>query len=127
MMKGVSPATRKQQATAEVATFLERNLPSPAGALTVVLLRQVKESDLLLSNLEQPLVVLANFVQQILDSEYLLKELVRESDAEWGRAYGERPYFEKEGAPPHADDPYTFESVRASLLGLLRKLNERDY
>src|SRR5262245_30273667 len=84
MMKGVSPATRKQQAEAEIESYLDRHLVSPAGALSVVLLRYVKESELLLSNLDQPLVVLAAYVQHVLDSEYLLQEFVRESDVEWG-------------------------------------------
>jgi len=34
----------------------------------------------------------------------------------------ERPHFEKAGAPPHPDDPYTLESVRASLNRMLEKL-----
>src|SRR5262245_39952089 len=92
MMKGVSPATRKQQAEAQIESYLDRHLNSPAGALSVVMLRHVKESELLLNNLDQPLVVLAACCQRVLDSEFLLQELVRESDVEWGRAYGERPY-----------------------------------
>ena len=35
---------------------------------------------------------------------------------------GERPYFEKEGTPCHPDDPYTVESVRLALSGLLEQL-----
>ncbi|HZN35583.1 MAG TPA: hypothetical protein VFB80_17260 [Pirellulaceae bacterium] len=123
MMKGVSPATLKQQADAEIESFLERHLVGPAGAISVVLLRQVRESELLLNNLEQPLVVLAGYIQRVLDSEYLLQELVRESDVEWGRVYGERPYFEKEGSPPHEEDPYTIDSVRRTLTQLLEKLS----
>ena len=122
MMKGVSPATRKQQAEAEIESYLGRHLMSAAGALTAVLFRQVKESDLLLHNLDQPLVVLAAYIQRVLDSEYLLQELTRECDVEWGRAFGERPYFEKEGCPPDQDDPYTVNSVRSALSQLIEKL-----
>lgn len=121
-MKGASPTTGKQQAEAVIEHFLERHLDSPAGALSAVLLRQVKECDLLLGNLDQPLVALASYVQRILESEYLLQELVRASDCEWGRVYGERPYFEKPGCPPHHDDPYTTESVRSSLSNLIAEL-----
>ena len=122
MMKGVSPATRKQQAEAEIESYLERHLMSPAGALSAVLFRQVRESELLLNNLDQPLVVLASYAQRVLDSEYLLGELVRESDVEWGRVYGERPFFQKEGCPPDQEDPYTVESVRITLSQLIEKL-----
>jgi len=122
MMKGVSPATGKQQAAAAIETCLERHLNDSSGALAAVLLRQVRESDLLLANLDQPLVVLASFVQRVVENDFVLQELVRESDVEWGRNFGERPYFQKEGAPPHADDPYTIESVRSTLAALLATL-----
>src|SRR5262245_34564326 len=115
MMKGVSPVTRKEQAVAEIQEYICRHLADSAGVLSGVLLRQVRESKLLLDSLDQPLVVLASYVRQILDSEYGLKELVREADVEWGRVFGERPLFEKDGCQPAPDDPYTLESVRAAL------------
>lgn len=123
IMKGVSPITRKHQAEAEIQEYLGRHLADTAGALSGVLLRQVGESNLLLPNLHLPLVVLAGHVRSILASEYLLKELVREADVEWGRAFGERPHFEQEGRPPHSDDPYTAESVRIALSQLVEQLN----
>jgi hypothetical protein len=122
-MKGASPATRKQQAEAAIETFLERHLVSPGGALSTVLLRQIKGSELLLTNLDQPLAALISYVQGILASEHLLQEFVRVCDVEWGRVYGERPFFEKSGSPPHEDDPYTLASVRTTLSQLLA---ERD-
>jgi hypothetical protein len=121
-MKGESPIPRMQQAGAEIEIWLTRHLADAAGALHVVLLRGVKESELLLNNMNQPLTVLASYCQRILDSEHLLEELVRHADVEWGRVFSERPYFEKAGSPAHADDPYTFESVRKTLSGLLKQL-----
>jgi hypothetical protein len=121
-MKGESPIARIQQAGVEIELWLTRHLGDAAGGLHVVLLRGVKESELLLNNLDQPLMVLASYCQQILGSEYQLEELVRHTDIEWGRIFGERPYFEKAGSPPHADDPYTVESVRKTLSGLLKQL-----
>jgi len=38
----------------------------------------------------------------------------------------ERPHLEKEGLPPHPDDPYTIESVRITLSQLIEKLTDRD-
>jgi hypothetical protein len=90
------------------------------------LLRGVKGSELLLNHFGQPLVVLAGYVQRALGTEHLLKELVREADVEWGRSLGERPRFEEEGCPPHPDDPYTAESVRATLSRLLEELAAGD-
>jgi hypothetical protein len=76
----------------------------------------------LLNGFDEPLVVLASYCQQVLDSDYLLQEFVREADIEWGRMMGERPYFEKQGSPGNPDDPYTIESVRRTLSGLLAQL-----
>src|SRR5262249_47315844 len=95
-MKGESPIARMEPAGGEIETWLRTQLAGGGGGLEVVLLRRVKESELLLSNFDQPLVVLAGYCQQILDSDYLLKELVRDADIEWGRVLGERPHFEKE-------------------------------
>ena len=101
-MKGASPVTRMQQAEVEIGSYLRTHLADAGGALEVVLHRRVKGSELLLNNFDQPLVVLAAYCQRILDSDFLLKEVVRDADVEWGRVMGERPYFEKEGfsVPP---------------------------
>lgn len=122
IMKGVSPVTRKQQAEAEIEEYLIHHLPDSGGALSGVLLRQVKESEMLLRGFDQPLVALAGYVRHLLASEYCLKELVREADCEWGRMLGEQPCFEIDGCPPAAGDPYTIESVHAVLIQLAGEL-----
>lgn len=122
-MKGVSPITGLQQAGAEIENWLRTHLGG--GELQIVLLRGVKESELLLKNFEQPLVVLGSYCQRILGSDYLLEELVRQADIEWGRVFDERPHFEKAGSPADADDPYTLASVRRTLTHLLEQLGQR--
>jgi hypothetical protein len=121
-MKGVSPVTRMRQAEAEIEYWLRDHLAAGEGELQVVLLRQVKASKLLLYNYDQPLVVLAAYCRQVLDSDHLLRELVREADVEWGRVFGERPCFDVEGSPPHPHDPYTVESVGNALTRLIEQL-----
>jgi hypothetical protein len=121
-MKGVSPIARQHQAEVEIENWLRRHLATAEDALGVVLLRHVKASELLLYNYDQPLIVLAACCHQILDSDDLLKRLVRASDVEWGQVFGQQPYFEESGAPPNPDDPYTLESVRAALSRLIEEL-----
>jgi hypothetical protein len=121
-MKGESPVARMQQAEIEIGSWLRTHLGDAGGGLEVVLHRRVKGSELLLNNFDKPLVVLASYCQQVLSSEFLLKEVVRDADVEWGRVIGERPYFEREGAPRDPDDPYTVESVRSTLTGLIEQL-----
>src|SRR5262249_53545572 len=100
-MKGESPVTRQQQAAVEIENWLRHHMSAGNGELQAVLLRRVKGSELLLNNFEEPLVVLVAYCRQVLDSDYLLKELVQEADVEWGRVLGERPYFEEKGLPPN--------------------------
>src|SRR5262245_48261252 len=88
-MKGASPVDRKQQAVAEIEGYISRHLSDGAGVLSGVLLRRVRESEILLKGYEHPLVALVGYLRQVLDSEYDLKELVREADAEWGSVFGE--------------------------------------
>lgn len=126
-MKGESPVSRLQQAETEIGSWLRSNLIDSGGALEVVLHRRVKGSEFLLNNFEQPLVVLAAYCQQILDSDYQLREVVREADIEWGRMMGERPHFERENSHCHPDDPYTADSVRKVLSDLLQQLAMGDF
>lgn len=121
-MKGASPVAGKREAEAELQAYLRQHVTDPCGVLAGLLLRHVAEGDLLLGHLDQPLVALAGHVGRLLGSDYLLKELVREADAEWGRTAGERPHFDREGHPCHPDDPYTAESVRAALARLAESL-----
>jgi hypothetical protein len=125
-MKGVSPITRMHQSEVEIEEYLNQHLTDALGILPVVLLRRIKGSELLLKNFERPLFVLATYVQRVLNSEFLLEEVVQEADVEWGRVFGERPYFDKEGCSPDPDDPYTMESVRSSLSRLLEKMTAGD-
>lgn len=121
-MKGASPVGRKQQAEAVIGEYLCGHMPDAGGVLANVLLAQVRNSELLLKGLDRPLVVLAGCVQNLLASEYGLKELVRQADVEWGRLFDERPCFEKDGCAPAPGDPYTVESVRSALTQLAGKL-----
>src|SRR5262245_16235615 len=119
MMKGGSPIPPQQQAELEIGLYLRQHISDASGVLPAVLLRRVKSSDLLLESPTQPLKMLSAYIRRLLQTPDLLKELVREADVEWGQVVGERPHFEKQQRPPHPDDPYTFESVRADLLRLL--------
>ena len=71
---------------------------------------------------DRPWDLVAQSRQRVLNSDYLVEELVRDADVEWGRVMGERPHFEKAGSPHDPDDPYTVESVRNALSGLLEQL-----
>lgn len=121
-LKGASPVSPVVQAETAIGTWLGANLADADGALKAVLHRQLKGSALLLDNLEQPLVALAAHVRTLLASDPLLGDAVSEADVEWGRMMGERPYFERDGMPPHPEDPYTRESVRAALRAALASL-----
>lgn len=121
-MKGASPVSPVQQAETEIGNWLSNNLDDASGSLKVVLHRQLKGSEKLLENLEQPLSALGEYLRGVLATDELLKEIVREADVEWGRSMDERPYFEREGELPNPDDPYTVENVRQVLADALERL-----
>ncbi len=115
--------TGKRQAELEIERYLEGHLADTQGALEVVLLRRVRESEVLFKmGYEQPLIALAIFCERIVSSEGLLQDFVNDVDAQWGRIYLERPHFQKDGRAPDPKDPYTFSSVRIALSELLAKL-----
>ena len=122
-MKGGSPISKVQEAETEIEMWLRSNLSDPAGALQALLNRQLKGSMLLLNNLDRPLLALADYCRKVLASDHRLEELVREADVEWGRRMEERPHFNKEGSPPHPDDPYTNDSVRTALDKVLAQIS----
>lgn len=120
-MKGASPVARTQQAEIAVATWLGSNLNDPSGALRIVLCRQLKDSELLLNNVDQPLIALKAYCQLALGKNHVLEDIVREADVEWGRMMDERPHFERDGVLD-PDDPYTTQSVHKSLDNVLERL-----
>ena len=123
-MKGGSAVPRVQEAETGIGTWLRSNLTDSTGALPALLHRQLIGSELLLNNLDQPLLALAAYCQRVLAADSRLEELVREADVEWGRRMDERPHFNREGSAPHPDDPYTNDSVRRALGEILRKISE---
>lgn len=120
-MKGASPVARTQQAEIAIATWLGSNLNDPSGALRIILCRQLKDSELLLNNVDQPLIALTAYCQLVLGKSHVLEDIVRQADVEWGRMMDERPHFEKDGSLD-PDDPYTTRSVRKSLGDVLERL-----
>lgn len=123
LLKGASPVTRRRQAELAVEQYLEGHLADTAGALQLVLRQDVRDSEeLLVSRYDRPLAALADVTERLLGSPGRLRRFVRRVDAEWGRRYSERPYFEIGDTPPRAGDPYTVESVRDALSGLLAAL-----
>lgn len=125
-MKGASPITRARQAEAVIDEHLNRHLDDSSGALRRVLLRQVTDGKALLDRPDRPLTVLADHLRLVLASDTMLKELVRETDMEWGRMFDERPHFERDGCAPDPDDPYTLDSVRLALERFLGKPDPDD-
>src|SRR6187401_748466 len=70
-MKGASPVSPVQQAETEIGSWLGDNLDDLDGALKAVLQRHLNGSAMLLANLEQPLVALAQYCRSLLAADYL--------------------------------------------------------
>src|SRR5262245_4516805 len=100
MLKGASAVPASEPPAADIANYPKAHLDDAGGVLAQVVLRRIRASQVLLEHFDQPTVVLIACLNKVLASDTLLKELVREADAEWGATLGERPHFDREGQQP---------------------------
>ena len=122
-LKGESLIPRGDQAINAILVFIDQHLVDSVGALQATLQELVKADNIRISqHLEAPLIALQAMLAETLDSATTFYELVRQVDMRWGEIYGERPYFQQPGHPPHPDDEYTHESVRLQLTELLQQV-----
>lgn len=121
-LKGESTVPKLVQVITAINTFIDRNLIDPDAALQAILHQWVKGDPRVSKYKETPLVALEEILSSLIDNPNLLYELVRQVDIKWGQMYGERPYFQQPGQPPHPNDVYTHESVRQDLLDIQTKL-----
>ncbi len=122
-LKGESPIPKFVQATTEINTFIDRNLPDVSGALQAVLHRWVNEDMArVCQHPDAPLQALLGLLESIIENSSLLHELVRQVDVKWGEMNDERPHFQRPAQAPHPDDEYTHESVHQQLVELIHYL-----
>lgn len=118
-LKGASPVPATRQLVLAAAALLEAKLDDPEGSLAATLLARLADDPPLLDRHRgDPAGALAAVLDRALATPAALAELVRETDARWGRDYDERPRFEGPGRPAAADDPYPEDDVRARLAAL---------
>lgn len=124
-LKGASPVPAARQVLLAAEALLEARLDDPDGALAGALLaRLADEPPLLDRHRDDAPGALREVVDRALAGEAALAELVRETDARWGRLFDERPRFEVPGRPADDDDPYTLAGVRERLSALRRALGD---
>ena len=124
-LKGASPVAPTRQVLAAVDDLLERFLVDGEGSLRRTILARLEvEVPLLAAHSQDPAEALRHFLEGILDSTTALEELVRQTDARWGREYHEKPHFNQPGQPAHPADPYTPEGVRRELEQLLASISD---
>lgn len=119
-LKGESPVPRLAQAIAKLQMFVKQNLSDSSGALQAVLYVAIETDSRVSQSLDSPLVALDKILSSLLENENLFYEFVNRVDRKWGQIYGERPYFQQPGQPPHPEDEYSHESVRSQLVEFLK-------
>ena len=66
LLKGASPVTQRRQAEIAIEQYLEQNLIDAEGALSAVLLRRVRDSEILLRHsYNEPLAALAEYIERV--------------------------------------------------------------
>jgi hypothetical protein len=125
ILKGASPVSQQDQAIKLLESWVDQNSSDPSGALKSLLRQKIRSSrSIVEQHRERPKEALVIVIQEILSTEFLLREFVRQVDVKWGELFQERPYFQKEGQEPHPNDEYTFDSVRVELNQMLSKLQK---
>lgn len=119
-LKGESPIPKLVQVKNELLVFVGQHLHDPSGALHEIVRELIQSDDVVCSRcFEAPLAALIELLLPLTTQDALLHDFVRRVDMRWGQLYDERPYFERPGHPPHPEDEYTHESVRAQLSELV--------
>ncbi len=122
-MQGASPIPPLVQAKHGVQQALKEALTDGPGALARVLEQWLVDDELRLSRfMDNPPEAVQDLLETVLRSPETLYELVRQVDVIWGQLYNSRPHFQQPGQPPHPDDEYTHQSVRATLETCLHRL-----
>jgi hypothetical protein len=122
-LKGESPIPKLVQIKNELKLFISQNLHDLSGSLQAILQLSVDQADEAISyHWEQPLLVLEELVEHILNQPEVFYELVKQVDCKYGQMYEERPHFQRPGAPAHPDDEYSHESVEVQLTDFLARI-----
>jgi hypothetical protein len=123
-MKGASPIPPLVQVKHGAQQALKESLLDRPGALHRVLEQWLTDNEARLSRHRgNPVAAVKDLLETVLRSPETLYELVRQADVTWGQIYDSRPHFQQPGQAPHPDDEYTHESVRATLVTCLDRLN----
>jgi len=123
-LKGASPVSPSVQLLLGIKNILEAELIDQEGSLRRTILTQLEANPPLLAQYHgKPRAALLKYLATVLNSESRLQQLVRDTDARWGRDYSERPHFEKAGLPADQDDPYTNANVQLQLKQLFDQLS----
>jgi hypothetical protein len=117
LLKGASPVSPQNQAIKTLEAWVYQNVSDPSGALKSVLIQKIRAIEQ-----QHPKEALASAIKDILSTDFMLREFVRQVDVRWGEIFREKPFFQKEGQEPQAEDEYTFDSVRTELVQILSKL-----
>ena len=124
-LKGESPIPPLDQAKHEIEVFIEHYLADPEDCLRLILYNWIDDEARLNRHISQPLEVLREQLNEILNHPHLLYELVRQVDVKWGQINQERPHFQRPGQKPDSEDVYSHESVGEALRQLLNQVNDR--
>ena len=113
---------RPLRALAAINQLIEQHLNDPSGVLQSCLQRWVKADMRVGKYLDEPEKALQLIATDIAQTPQVLYEFARQVAVEWGQVNGERPYFQKPGAPPSSDVAYTHATIQKILAELVNKL-----
>ncbi len=120
-MGGDDAIPRPVRARAVIYEFLEAYLKDPEGALKPTLKQWIADDVRVSRNLDTPLVALDEILRSLSQPPELY-EFARAVNMKWGEIYGDRPYFQKPGQPPHPNAVYSHKMLQGQLEMLCQQL-----
>ena len=113
-LRGNDSIPRPMRAIATLNHFLDTHLTDSEGALKPTLQRWLQEDARFSQNLDLPLMAMAETLEEMAQPPALY-EFARQVNVHWEQMYGDRPYFQKPGQPPHPEAAYSHEGIQSTL------------
>ena len=121
-MKGESAIPRPLRATTEINQFITAHISDPTSALSTTLQAWAKDDIRVSRQLDRPLMALAQIIDSLLSRPTTFSEFARQVAIAHSHLTGDPLHFQPLGQPPHPQAHYTHDSLRMTLLNLLKQL-----
>ena len=125
-LRDQSAIPRPLRAKAKVDQFISTQLNEPTGPIATTLRNWTSTDIRLSSQLDTPLIALAQITDSILSEPTTFCEFSRQVAIAQAKLTGDRPYFQTYGKAPHPNADYPHSIIKHELSELLHQLKVQN-